>query len=365
MVIVSATIRKFGAIAGKDSRLISIRPKWPLVFVLALLLSACDSSKPKQIYKLSGLAQGTSWHVSVWQAGGVDINALQRQIDAELNRLDRSLSNYRSDSDIERFNARQTSAPLDVGSEITNLVQIAKGVSQASQGCYDLTIKPLFDLWGFSGQTLTPPDPVTLRLQLQHIGFSKLEVPTPTQLRKIDPQIHVDLASIAQGYSVGQIATVIEDAGVLNYLVEIGGELQTRGHKPDGSPWRIGVERPLPDDGRSVQKSLTIRQDAPVAVMTSGTYRHYFDERGQRYSHVLDARTGKPVTHNTVSVTVINDNPSVADAWSTALLCLGREGGMPVADNNGIAALFITTHNKQLEEAATEGWQAMTTIEVN
>ena len=101
--------------------------------------------------------------------------------------------------------------------------------------------------------------------------------------------------------------------------------------------------------------------------MTSGTYRHYFDERGKRYSHVLDARTGKPVTHNTVSVsvTVINDNPTVADAWSTALLCLGREAGMPVADDNGIAALFITTHNNQFEEASTHRWYSMNTIEVH
>jgi len=363
MVIVSVAIQGLGAIAGQASRLISKRPKWPVVFVMALVLSGCDSSN-NQVHKLSGWAQGTTWHVSVWQSGGLDVNALQQRIDAEFNRLDRSLSNYRSDSDIERFNATETTAPIDVGSEIVGLIEAAKQVSQASQGCYDLTIKPLFDLWGFSGQTLTPPDPATLTQQLQHIGFSKLETPTPTQLRKTDPQIHVDLSSIAQGYSVGRIAAVVEAAGIQNYLVEIGGELQTRGHKADGSPWRIGVERPLPG-GRSVQKALTIRQDAPVSVMTSGTYRHYFDEQGKRYSHVLDARTGKPVTHNTVSVTVINDNPTLADAWSTALLCLGREAGMPVANDNGIAALFITTHNNQFEEAATYRWHSMKTIEVH
>ncbi|WP_353614243.1 FAD:protein FMN transferase [Mangrovibacter phragmitis] len=360
MVIVSVAIQRLDAIAGQASRLISKSLKWPVVFVIALVLIGCDSSN--QMHKLSGSAQGTTWHVSVWQSGGLDVNALQQRIDVEFNRLDRSLSNYRSDSDIERFNATETTAPVEVGSEIVELVEAAKQVSQASQGCYDLTIKPLFDLWGFSGQTLIPPDPVTLTQQLQHISFSKLVTPTPTQLRKTDPQLHVDLSSIAQGYSVGRIATLVEAAGIQNYLVEIGGELQTRGHKPDGSPWRIGVERPLPG-GRSVQKTLTIRQDAPVSVMTSGTYRHYFDEQGKRYSHVLDARTGKPVTHNTVSV--INDNPTVADAWSTALLCLGREAGIPIANENGIAALFITTHNNQFEEAATHRWHSMKTIEVH
>lgn len=362
MVIVSVAIHGIDAIAEQVFRLISKSPKWPVVLVMALVLSGCDSSN--QVHKLRGSAQGTTWHVSVWQSEGLDVNALQQRIDTEFNRLDRSLSNYRSDSDIERFNATETTAPVEVSSEIAELVQAAKRVSQASQGCYDLTIKPLFDLWGFSGQTLTPPGPATLTQQLQHIGSSKLEIPTPTQLRKIDPQVHVDLSSIAQGYSVGRIAAVVEAAGIENYLVEIGGELQTRGHKPDGSPWRIGVERPLPG-GRSVQKSLTIRQDAPVSVMTSGTYRHYFDEQGKRYSHVLDARTGKPVTHNTVSVTVINDNPTVADAWSTALLCLGLEAGMAVAEENDIAALFITTHNNQFEEAATHRWHSMKTIEVH
>jgi len=362
MVIVSVAIQRLDAIAGQASRLISKSPKWPVVFVIALVLSGCDSSN--QMHKLRGSAQGTTWHVSVWQSGGLDVNALQQRIDAEFSRLDRSLSNYRSDSDIERFNATETTAPVEAGSEIVELVEAAKQVGQASQGCYDLTIKPLFDLWGFSGQTLTPPDPVTLTQQLQHIGFSKLETPTPTQLRKTDPQMHVDLSSIAQGYSVGRIAAVVESAGIQNYLVEIGGELQTQGHKPDGSPWRIGVERPLPG-GRSVQKTLTIRQDAPVSVMTSGTYRHYFDEQGKRYSHVLDARTGKPVTHNTVSVTVINDNPTAADAWSTALLCLGREAGMPVANESGIAALFITTHNNRFEEAVSHRWRSLKTIEVH
>jgi thiamine biosynthesis lipoprotein len=215
-----------------------------VLFAMALMLVACGSSN--QVHRLTGAAQGTTWHVSVWQPGGVDVSALQQRINAEFDRLDRVLSNYRPDSDIERFNTTETTAPVEVGSEITGLVQAAKQVSQTSQGCYDLTIKPLFDLWGFTDHTLTPPPSASLEQELKRIGFTKLEIPTPTQLRKTVPQIRVDLSSIAQGYSVGQIAAVVEATGIRNYLVEIGGELQTRGHKPDGSPWRIGVERPLP-----------------------------------------------------------------------------------------------------------------------
>lgn len=337
--------------------------KWPLLVFVVVVLSGCEASSG-QVHKLSGSAQGTTWHVAVWKPGGVDVTALKARIQEAFERLDRTLSNYRPDSDIQRFNAMKTTAPVEVGTEIVELVEAARDVSHASRGCYDLTVKPLFDLWGFAGGSLTVPTPATLQRQLRHVGFGKLKTPTPNELRKTDPLIHVDLSSIAQGYSVGRIASVVEAAGIKNYLVEIGGELQTRGHKPGGSPWRIGVERPLPG-GHSVQNTLTIHQDAPVAVMTSGTYRHYFDAKGKRYTHVLDARTGKPVTHNTVSVTVIDDNPTMADAWSTALLCLGRKDGLSIAQKHGVAALFITTDNDHFEEVASSRWHAMKTIEVH
>lgn len=338
-----------------------MRVRTTLIVITFLALSAC--ARMEQVQTLSGFAQGTTWHVTVWQQGGVNTDDLKVKIDTEFERLDKALSNYRSDSTIKHFNQADTTKPQPVGEEIVTLVQTARTVSKASQGCYDLTIKPLFDLWGFAGDTLTPPASDVLAEAQEHIGFDKLITASSTQLQKADLKLRVDLSSTAQGYSVGRIASVVEAAGIDNYLVEIGGELQTRGQKPDGSPWRIGVERPL-SGGRSVQKALTIHQDAPVSVMTSGTYRHYFDKQGQRYSHVLDARTGHPITHRTVSVTVIHDDPTLADAWSTALLCLGREAGMPIAAQHGIKALFISEHNNQFEEATTQAWLSMKTIEV-
>lgn len=292
------------------------------------------------------------------------MTTLNAGIEAEFKRLDARLSNYRPDSTIEQFNRGETTAPVAVGEEIIKLVQLARQVSEASLGCYDLTIKPLFDLWGFGRNILTPPDPERIEEAMRHIGFVGVEAVSSTQLRKSNPSLQVDLSSIAQGYSVGRIAAVVEKSGIQNYLVEIGGELQTRGHKPDGSPWRIGVERPLPG-GRAVQKALTIRQDAPVAVMTSGTYRHYFDSQGRRYSHVLDGRTGKPVDHDTVSVTLIHHDPTQADAWSTALLCLGAEQGLTTANRQGLAALFIEENNGQFREITSDAWRSMKEIEVN
>ena len=165
--------------------------------------------------------------------------------------------------------------------------------------------------------------------------------------------LKVDLSSIAQGYSVAKISRVLEQHDITDYLVEIGGELQTRGQKPDAQPWRIALERPLPGE-QHIQKRITMPKDGVMAVMTSGTYNHYFDYQGQRYSHILDARTGRPITHDLVSVTVIHDDPTVADAWDTALLCLGQAEGIQTANNAHIPALFIQQQNNQLLESRSD-----------
>lgn len=330
--------------------------------IIAVIIGLSACSKPAQVEVLTGHAQGTTWHVSVWHHGDKTLSELRHNIEAEFARLDKALSNYRTDSTIESFNRSISLQPVVVGDEIPMLVTEARVVSEASQGCYDLTIKPLFDVWGFKGDTLTPPSSETLSELSKHLGFDKLSVTSNTQLQKNDPRVSIDLSSIAQGYSVGRIAKVVEDMGIQNYLVEIGGELQTRGRKPNGSAWRIGLERPLPG-GQMVQKTIVINQDKPIAIMTSGTYRHYFDDAGKRYSHVLDARTGAPVKHNTVLVTVIHDNPTQADAWSTALLCLGVEQGKQIAQRNNIAAFFISGDD-ELIETPTKSWIQLSDIDV-
>ncbi len=326
--------------------------------LLLLTLAVAGCERPAALQTLSGLAQGTLWELKFWTPAPTDIPALQQQIEEEFARLDAVLSNYRPDSVIEGFNANSGTAPVAVGGEILGLIEAAEQVSLATQGCYDLTIKPLFDLWGFGGDALTPPPPSVLSAALARVGFRQLAIEPPDRLRKRLAGMRVDLSSIAQGYSVGRVAALLEDAGIQNYVMEIGGELQARGRKPDGSPWRIAIERPVPGE-RRVHKALTIGRDRALAVMTSGTYRHYFDAQGKRYSHVIDARTGRPIEHATVSVTVVGSDPTLADAWSTALLCLGQEAGIGAADRAGIAALFISDSDGQLRERASTAWLAL------
>jgi len=321
------------------------------LLLLCVFLSAC-SSEPK-LQKIEGFAQGTTYHISYWTTGQVDTKAIEATVGAIFENIDKTLSNYRPDSRIEQFNASTSTTSQEVGPEIVSLVRVSRNVYELSHGCFDLTIKPLFDLWGFKADKLNIPDQATIDEQLTQVGMNKIEVVDDTHLLKTLPNVRVDVSAVAQGFSVGQISDALEQQGIKNYMVEIGGELKTNGHKPDGQAWRIAVEKPLPAE-RSIHKIITMPKDVPMSVMTSGTYRHYFDANGQHYSHILDARTGRPVTHNLVGVTVLHENPTIADAWSTTLLCLGQQDGMKLANSEKINAIFIRQQDSELLETQSE-----------
>ncbi|MGY5796835.1 FAD:protein FMN transferase [Rheinheimera faecalis] len=330
------------------------------VFAFLLVgLTAC--SQPDQIQRISGPAQGSTFTVSFWSEQELDKSSLETQLKDELDRIDLLMSNYRPDSVIEAFNAQQSQNPIEVGDELVQLVEIARQVSTYSEGCYDLTVKPYFELWGFRGDKLTKPSTEQIQTLKQTIGLDKLKS-TETSLIKFNPALRVDVSSIAQGYTVGQLAKILDKAGIQNYLVEVGGELVSKGKKPEAKAWRVAIEKPLPDS-QKLQKIISVQQNEPLSIMTSGTYRHFYDQDGVRYSHVLDARTGTPVTHATVSTTILIPDPTWGDAWSTAFLCMGSEQGLKVADELKLPVLFIDQQgadfiekpSKALTEALSSG----------
>lgn len=325
-----------------------------MVLLALALLAGCG--RPS-LHTLEGEAQGTTWHLRWWARQPTDPAEIEHAVRAELERIDRLMSNYRADSTIERFNVVRDTKPHAVGTEIVELVTQASKIGNASGGCYDLTSKPLFDLWGFRGAVFTPPDAARVQAARAHVGIDKIEIVDARHLRKRDPESTIDLASIAQGYTVGRLAALLEAAGARDYLVEIGGELQVRGMRPDGQPWRVALERPLPDV-QQIDQVLIVGGEPATAVMTSGTYQHYFDVEGRRYGHILDARDGAPVRHTTVAVTVLDEDPSRADAWSTALLCLGRADGLALAERERLRALFVEQIGDQWIESSTRRWQA-------
>jgi FAD:protein FMN transferase len=327
-------------------------------FVGLLLILSIESCSEGGTQKLQGYAQGTTYHISYWSKSSVDNKSIKNLVEAEFGVIDRLLSNYRDDSTIETFNSAENVESFAVDAEIVSLIRVAQVVHLASQGCYDLTIKPLFYLWGFQNEKQTVPQESAILKTMAQIGLNNLQIIDDTHLRKKQADLKVDLSSIAQGYSVEKISKILEGKGIKNYLVEIGGELKTHGHRPDMRPWRIAVEKPLPGE-RVLHKVVDMPKDVPIAVMTSGTYRHYFDDNGIRYSHILDARTGRPISHDLVSVTVIHQDPVIADAWSTALLCLGQKDGIKIANTGNIAALFIQQQGNELIESRSDPLNTM------
>jgi len=332
----------------------------PQLALLATSFFILSCSPKPELSKISGYAQGTTYNLTFELPADstADVSTIEKVVNDELARMDKALSNYRDDSVIEEFNATQTTDVLAAEAELVSLVEEARKVHRASNGCYDLTIKPLFDLWGFKKEEFSPPSDADLAQTLAIIGLDNLETVDATHLRKQIPTLRIDVSSIGQGYAVGQIVKILEQYSVQNYLVEIGGELKISGKKPDGEPWKIALEKPLPNE-RKMHKIVSFDTGVPMSLMASGTYRHYFDSNGKRYSHILDARTGKPVEHNTVSVAILHQDPTIADAWSTALLCLGSSEGLKIANDNNLAVLFIDQQGDELIESQSNAMNEM------
>jgi thiamine biosynthesis lipoprotein len=328
------------------------------------LLMGC--SKTSEPTKIEGFAQGTTYHLT-FILPDTQQQAIAEEVTTELKRIDASISNYRKDSTIELFNAQLDTEPHEVNDEIVKLVEYARAISKASGGCYDLTIKPLFDLWGFKKDVFHLPSEDELQQTLQLIGMDKLITIDKTHLQKKIPSLRIDLSSIGQGYSVSRLAQILEKHQIKSYIVEIGGELKVRGKKADGTPWRIAMEKPISTE-RKVEKIAVFETGEPMSLMPSGTYHHYFDNNGKRYSHILDARTGKSIEHNTVVANAFIADSTLADAWSTALLCLGSDEGIKIADENNIAALFVDqTVNEagdQLMEKKSKAMDKLTSVKL-
>jgi thiamine biosynthesis lipoprotein len=235
---------------------------------------------------------------------------------------------------------------------LVELVRQAAIISGRTNGAYDVTVGPLVNLWGFgrSGRRDAPPSSDEIEALLPRIGYDKLEAQTqPPALRKAAADLEVDLSSIAKGWGVDQLADLLEREGIRNYLVEIGGELRAAGSKSPGQPWRIAVERPIAGQ-RSVQRVVNLTD---VAMATSGDYRNFFEQGGQRYSHTIDPRSGLTVQHRLASVTVFASTCAEADGWATALMALGDRLAPAVADRHGIEALFIVRDDHGLREIAS------------
>ena len=261
------------------------------------------------------------------------------------------------------FNAKETNDSLLVGKDIVELVRLGKNVNQLSQGCFDLTVRPLSAMWGFDTDTFTIPTPEIIEQALSKVGMDKLEIVDDSHIKKLHAESKLDTSLLQKGLSVAKISEVLERIGISNYRIDLGGQLKTNGHLPNGGSWLVAIDRPLPGE-RHLHKVISMPKEVSMSVMTASAHRYFFDTYGQRYANVLDVRTGKPVSHNLLAVMVLHENPVLAEAWASALLCLGPQISMSLANSENLNVFFVKQQGSELLETQTVTLRDSTNISI-
>jgi thiamine biosynthesis lipoprotein len=313
------------------------------VTVIALLCIMPVGCTGRRETVFAGRTMGTTYSVKLVTGYLQPVSGLQSQIDKRLDDINQSMSTYRDDSEISRFN-RLTAAgeKFRVSPDFMRVMQMAQKVFTITDGAWDGTVKPLVDLWGFGteGKKTVPPPPAVVRQRLQAVGFDAIQILGDRFLVKRSATVNLDLASIAKGYGVDQIAALLRDSGIENFLVEIGGEVYAAGHRKDGLPWRVGINTP--------RKEATLDQVYKVvnltngAMATSGDYRNFFEIDKKRYSHVIDPRSGYPVANGVVSASVLSADCTFADGLATALIVMGPDKGIELVNRlEGVDCLIV------------------------
>ena len=334
-----------------------------LCLLLVFLLSACDNQAPaKQQYpfQYSGETMGTSFSIKASSVpDALNSTKLQQDIETLLARINGQMSTYLDDSELSRFNKNPSTEWQAVSESLFYVLTVAKKISLLSQGAFDISVGPLVNLWGFGPDPMSfePPSNEAIQEQLNLIGYYYLKLrDNPIMIKKEIPELYLDLSALAKGYAVDQVAELLETQEIMDYMVEIGGELRLKGNNITGNKWRIAIEKPSPEH-RMIHKVLPITD---VSIATSGDYRNYFESGGSRFSHTIDPRNGSPVTHNLASVSVLSETAMEADALATALMVLGPDQGFELAQQEKLAALFIIKSNDGFEEKNTSAYTEKT-----
>jgi thiamine biosynthesis lipoprotein len=329
--------------------------RWKLFLTISAFLftfSSCSDRKQElEKYPFSGTTMGTTYSVSIVDEPQKFLNTnIHLSVDSLLIEINKQMSTYIPNSEISKFNASQDTSWFKVSKDFALLVDEAKTLSVDSENAYDVTIGPLVNLWGFGAEEYSGeiPNEKEIAEIKKIIGTDKIEVDlAKSSIRKLVPNLYLDLSSIAKGFGVDQVGQLIEESGFVNYMVEIGGEVRTKGVNDKGENWKIGISAP---EGRNLQKVIAITD---MSVATSGDYQNYKEENGVRYSHLIDPRIGKPIMHNLASVTVLHQNCRTADALATAINIMGHEEGYSFALKKELPIFMIVRDSNTFIEKMT------------
>ena len=296
--------------------------------------------------EISGSVFGTTYRIRVRDDASMDRALIESRIHQRLSEIDERMSTYRDDSEVSRFNQFHADEWFEVSVETGQLVERALEISAQTDGAFDVTVGPLVALWNFGAQAsgkFEPPSDVQIAETLTRVGYDKVEVRDDRQaIRKHQPGVELDLSAIAKGYAVDAVCEVLQDYP--HFMVEIGGEVRTKGSRSVGDGWWIGVEAPTKGKFH-VDRVVALSNEA---MATSGDYRNFFEYNGVTYSHTIDPKSGHPVTHDLASATVIAADCATADALATALLVMGPDRGAGFAKQGDLKVLLASRKNGSL-----------------
>lgn len=264
-------------------------------------------------------------------------SSLKGKIEAELKRVDNSLSPFNKNSVITAINNNQ---PMPLDQMFLNVYDMAQQVSKDTDGAFDITVAPLVNVWGFGFKNDCPPTQHVIDSLRQLTGYDKVSL-IGTKLKKKDPRIMLDCSAIAKGYGADVVARLLKNEGVQNFMVEIGGEVVTRGINSHRLPWRIAVEKPVDDAQQKDNGYQTVLNITDVAMATSGNYRNFYYKDGKKYAHTIDPKTGYPVQHNILSATVLHQQCAIADAYATSFMVMGLEKAKKVLERHPEMKAYI------------------------
>lgn len=330
-------------------------------FFIPILLLILVSCQEKTVFQRNqGFIFNTSYHISY--TSKKDLHAEIRQ---QLESFDASLSMFNPESTISRINDSGTEV-IDLSGDpwVVHLLHEAREISRITQGAFDITVAPLVDAWGFGTAQRKSLSNVNIDSLMQFVGYKYLQL-EGSKLSKADARVKLDASAIAKGYACDIIALSLEQAGVKDYLVEIGGEIRMAGQNPKGRLWKVGIDKALDDSlalERELQAALALTNKG---LATSGNYRNYYTHQGQKLAHTIDPRSGKPIQQNILSATVVASNALTADAYATAFMVMGLEKASALVDSlPELEAYFIYSDNEgQLQSWISAGLQsALTTF---
>ena len=329
--------------------------------LIAIFASACKQTTETKLVELNGKTQGTTYSIKIVDSKlSLDNSSkekLHKEIDSILVEISNQMSTWQNDSEISEFNLSKTTDWFPVSLDFVNVVETSQRISETSNGALDITVGALVNLWGFGpvkkDEVIPSDNEIEEAKKLcdyKKISFRKNE---PAIKKEID-NITIDLSAVAQGFSVDKLNNYLFEKGYKNFLVEIGGGVRTAGKNHLNENWKIGIS--VPDGSFDIQKVISLDN---AAVSTSGDYRDYFEKDGVRFSHTIDPKTGKPITHSLASVTVVCKNCADADGYSTAIDVLGPDAGYELAVKEKLAVLLIVKTENGFSEKMTPEFESL------